>query len=144
MHVIRLPLIFVALIAVLIVSRQSEAGHHNHAGVDTKNPVRLAGTVTKVEWINPHVWITIDAKKAGAATQVWRIAAAPLNVLAHRGLTKETLSAGIEVQVQVYPAQDGSYRGDGRNLALPNGKVISLEAVSVDGNTVFSKSPSVK
>ena len=69
-------------------------GHHNAAGFDTTKRVKLHGSVTRVEWINPHAWIHIAVKTANGVTEAWRVETATPGLLLRRGLTKESLSVG--------------------------------------------------
>jgi hypothetical protein len=101
--------------------------HHAFAAeFDANKPVKLRGTVTKMEWINPHAWIHIDVKKADGSTETWMIEAGTPNTLLRRGFTKDSLKAGTEVLVDGYQSKDGSLRANGRNLTLPDGQTLFL------------------
>jgi Family of unknown function (DUF6152) len=71
----------------------SEVGHHNSAGFDTQNLVNLRGTITSVQWINPHAWIQIAVKAPAGGVEDWMIEVAPPSILVRRGLTKDSLKA---------------------------------------------------
>jgi hypothetical protein len=102
-------------------------GHHAFAAeFDAKKPVKLTGKVTKVEWINPHAWIHIDAKNADGTTTEWMIEAGTPNTLFRRGFTKDSLTIGTEIVVDGYQAKDGSYRANGRDLTFPDGRKLFL------------------
>ena len=83
----------VALFVVLAV-RPAFAHHAFAAEFDAKRPVKLQGTVTKMEWINPHAWIHIDVKKPDGTVEEWMIEAGTPNTLLRRGFTKDSLKAG--------------------------------------------------
>jgi hypothetical protein len=105
----------------------SVAAHHAFAAeFDAKKPVSFKGTVTKMEWINPHTWLHVDVKKTDGTVENWAIEAGTPNVLFRRGFTKESLLPGTEVVVEGYQAKDGSHRANGRNLTLPDGKMLFL------------------
>ncbi|PYR66046.1 MAG: hypothetical protein DMG20_13675, partial [Acidobacteria bacterium] len=89
-------------------------------------PVKLRGTVTKMEWINPHTWIYLDVKKPDGTVEEWMVEAGTPNTLLRRGFTKDSLKAGTEVLVDGYQSKDGSLRANGRDLTLPDGKTLFL------------------
>jgi hypothetical protein len=117
----------VALFVVLAV-RPAFAHHAFAAEFDAKKPVKLQGTVTKMEWINPHAWIHIDVKKPDGTVEEWMIEAGTPNTLLRRGFTKDSLKAGTVVMVDGYQSKDGSLRANGRDITLPNGKTLFLGA----------------
>ena len=105
----------------------SVSAHHAFAAeFDAKKPVSFKGTVTKMEWINPHTWLHVDVKKADGTVENWAIEAGTPNVLFRRGFTKESLLPGTEVVIEGYQSKDGTHRANGRNLTLPNGKMLFL------------------
>jgi hypothetical protein len=105
----------------------SVSAHHAFAAeFDAKKPVNFKGTVTKMEWINPHTWLHVDVKKTDGTVENWAIEAGTPNVLFRRGFTKESLLPGTEVVIEGYQAKDGSHRANGRNLTLPDGKMLFL------------------
>jgi len=118
----------VALAAGLLLGAAASAfAHHAFAAeFDSKKPVKLRGTVTKMEWINPHTWIYMDVKKDDGSVDEWMIEAGTPNTLLRRGFTRESLKAGTVVLVDGYQSKDGSLRANGRNLTLPNGQTLFL------------------
>jgi hypothetical protein len=107
--------------------------HHAFAAeFDAKKPIKLRGTVTKMEWINPHAWIHIDVKKADGSVEEWMIEAGTPNTLLRRGFTKDSLKAGTEVLVDGYQSKDGSLRANGRDITLPDGKTLFLGSSAPD------------
>ena len=111
---------------LLLAAAPALAHHAFAAEFDAKKPVKLRGTVTKMEWINPHAWIHIDVKKPDGAVEEWMIEAGTPNTLLRRGFTKQSLLAGTEVIVDGYQSKDGSLRANGRDLTLPNGHILFL------------------
>ena len=118
----------IALAAGLLLGAAASAfAHHAFAAeFDAKKPVKLRGTVTKMEWINPHTWIYMDVKKDDGTVDEWMIEAGTPNTLLRRGFTRESLKAGTVVLVDGYQSKDGSLRANGRNLTLPNGQTLFL------------------
>jgi len=122
-----------ALALLLFLSVKPVLAHHAFAAeFDAKKPVKLRGTVTKMEWINPHAWIHIDVKKADGTVEEWMIEAGTPNTLLRRGFTKDSLKAGTEVVVDGYQSKDGSLRANGRDITLPNGQTLFLGSSSPD------------
>lgn len=102
------------------------AHHAFSAEYDSTKPLTLRGTVTKVEWINPHSWITIEVKKPNAPSQIWEIEAGAPNAMFRRGFTKDSLPLGTEIVVDGYLAKNGKQRANGRDLTFPDGKKLFL------------------
>jgi len=101
--------------------------HHAFASeFDAKRPIKVTGTVTKMEWINPHAWMHVDVKKADGSVEKWMIETGTPNTLLRRGLTKNSLLPGTEVVVDGYQSKDGSLRANGRDVTLPNGQTLFL------------------
>jgi hypothetical protein len=116
-----------AMSLALLGMAVSVSAHHAFAAeFDANKPVNFKGTVTKMEWTNPHCWLHVDIKKPDGSVENWAVEAGTPNVLFRRGFTKDSLLPGTEVMVDGYQAKDGSHRANGRNLTLPNGKMLFL------------------
>jgi hypothetical protein len=99
------------------------SGHHAFAAeFDATKPIKLRGTVARMEWINPHSWIHLDVKKPDGKVERWMIEGGPPNALYRRGFTKDSLPIGIEILVEGFRAKDGSLKGNGRDLTFPDGR----------------------
>lgn len=118
--------VFALSMAILGGVTSASAHHAFAAEFDAKKPVNFKGTVTKMEWINPHAWLHVEVKKPDGTVENWAIEAGTPNVLYRRGFTKESLLPGTEIVVDGYQAKDGSHRANGRSLTLPNGKTLFL------------------
>jgi hypothetical protein len=122
-----------ALVALLILAVAPASAHHAFAAeFDAKKPIKLQGTVTKMEWINPHAWIHIDVKKTDGTVEEWMIEAGTPNTLLRRGLTRDSLKKGTEIVVDGYQSKDGSLRANGRDVTLPDGKTLFLGSSAPD------------
>ena len=122
-----------ALVLLLVLAVRPALAHHAFAAeFDAKKPIKLRGTVTKMEWINPHAWIHIDVKKTDGTVDEWMIEAGTPNTLLRRGFTKDSLKAGTEVIVDGYQSKDGSLRANGRDITLPNGQTLFLGSSAPD------------
>jgi Family of unknown function (DUF6152) len=98
-----------------------DAHHAFAAEFDSTKPVKLRGTVTKMEWINPHAWLHLDVKKQDGSVEKWMIEAGPPGALVRRGWKRDSVVPGTEVFVEGYQAIDGSTRANGRDVTLPDG-----------------------
>ena len=113
--------------ALLALAATPVLAHHAfNAEFDANRPVKFRGTVTKMEWVNPHAWIHIAVKKPDGTMEDWMIEAGTPNTLFRRGLTKQSLQPGMEVIVDGYQSKDGALRANGRDLTLPNGQTLFL------------------
>lgn len=113
--------------AVLLVATLPAWAHHSFASeYDADKPAKLQGTVKKVEWINPHSWITIDVKGANGTVQTWEIEAGAPNAMFRRGFNKNSLPLGTEIVVTGYLAKNGLRRLNGRDLTFPDGRKLFM------------------
>ena len=111
----------------LILVTTSVAAHHAFAAeFDAKQPVTMKGTITNVEWVNPHVWLHLDVKTPDGKTEAWAIEGGTPNVLFRRGFTRKSIAPGTEVIVDGYRAKDGARRANGRSVTLEDGKKLFL------------------
>src|SRR5499427_5224596 len=121
------------LAALLSPASAPLAAHHAfNSEFDANRPVKFRGTVTKMDWVNPHAWIHIDVKKPDGTVDEWMIEAGTPNTLLRRGFTKDSLKAGTEVIVDGYQSKDGSLRANGRDITLPDGKTLFLGSSAPD------------
>jgi hypothetical protein len=101
--------------------------HHSFAAeFDSNKPLNLTGTVSRLEWVNPHVWIHITVKQPNGTTENWAIEGGTPNTLYRRGVTKAMLPIGTQIVVNGFQAKDGSKRANGRDMKLADGKSLFL------------------
>jgi hypothetical protein len=107
-------------------ARAVNAHHAFAAEFDANQPVTLRGTVTRVEWINPHTWIHIDVKNTDGSVAEWMIEGGTPNTLLRNGVDRKSLPAGTEIVVDGYKAKSGLNRANGRDITLADGRKLQL------------------
>ena len=106
----------------VLLSAVPLAAHHSFAAeYDAKKPATLTGTVTRVEWTNPHVRFYINVKDQAGTVTEWELTMGAVNGLLRRGWTKNMLEPGDTVTVDGYCATDGSHLANARIVTLSNG-----------------------
>jgi hypothetical protein len=118
--------------ALLLSAAPAWAHHAFAAEFDAARPVKFKGTVTKMEWINPHAWIHIEVKGEDGQVTPWMIEAAAPNALLRRGWTKNSLLAGTEILVEGYQAKDGANRANGSVITFTDGKKLFVGSSAGD------------
>jgi len=123
------------LLGMLLAACMGSAGvsaHHSFAAeFDIKKPVEFRGKVIKVELINPHSWIHLEVTDSNGAKEIWMIEGGSPNQLFRKGITKNSIPIGTELQVVGYQARDGAKRAVGRTLKLANGESLFFETTPI-------------
>ena len=123
----KLSVVVAGAVVLLNVTAAPVPAHHAFAAeFDADKPIHLEGTVTKMEWINPHAWVHIDVEKEDGSVEKWMIEGGTPNTLLRRGFTKNSVLPGTKIVVNGYQAKDGSLKGNGRDLTFPDGRKLFM------------------
>ena len=129
----RTRLVLMLVGGVLLATLPAGAHHSFAAEFDVNQPVTLNGTLTKMEWLNPHGWIYIDVAQPDGKIVNWAIEAGAPTALLRRGLRKTDFPAGIEVVVEGYRAKGGAPRANGKTVKFKDGRNFFLGAGDAPG-----------
>jgi hypothetical protein len=116
--------IVVAVFSLLLAATPVAAHHAFAAEFDVNQPVKVKGTLTKVEWVNPHAWIYVDVKGADGKVVNWHFELGPPNALFRLGWKKDSIPTGIEVEITGYRAKSAEAVANGRSITLPDGREL--------------------
>jgi hypothetical protein len=116
--------LFVGAVLVLAASQIGFAHHSFAAEFDVNKPVTLTGTVTKVEWGNPHIWVYLDVKNERGVAQPWQCEGGAPNTLTRNGWSKDSLKANESITIDGFLAKDGSKTCNLRLVKLPDGRSV--------------------
>jgi hypothetical protein len=115
----------VIAVAVLMSLAMPAFAHHSAiAEYDLEKPVKVTGTVTRVEWSNPHIWFYVDVKNPDGTVTNWGFSGGAPGVLQRRGISRTSMKIGDQVVVQGFRAKDGSSNGSGDVVTFTDGRRV--------------------
>jgi hypothetical protein len=127
------PETFRLLALALTLAGAPAYAHHSFAAeYSMDQPITLKGTLTKIEWTNPHSWIYIDVKGDDGKVTNWAVEFGAPNALLRRGLRKSDFPTGVEVVVKGYRAKDASATVNGTSVKLPDGRSLYTGSAESD------------
>ena len=119
----------------MLLNTQTNGHHAFSSEFDIDRPIRLRGTITRMEWVNPHTWLHITAAIEDGTTQEWMLEGGTPNTLLRAGLTQQILLPGTEILVRGYQSKDPDCipkcRGSGRDITFADGSNIFMGSSGV-------------
>lgn len=110
---------FLAIVTTPVLAHHSFAAEY-----DSAQPIKVTGTLAKVEWTNPHVWFYLDVKDDKGAVTTWGFSGGPPGVLQRRGISKSVLKVGARIVVEGFRARDGSNNATGGTVTFLDGRRV--------------------
>lgn len=116
---------FFALFLAACLAPVAVLAHHSFAAeFDDTKPVKITGTVTKVEWTNPHIWYFVDVKNPDGTVTNWGFAGGAPGQLMRRGIFKDAVKIGSVVIVEGFRAKDGSANASSGRVTFADGRMV--------------------
>ena len=115
---------FCVSFCALLAAMPAAAHHAFAAEFDTDRPVKVRGTITKIEWVNPHAWLYVDVKSPDGKVVNWHFELGPTNALFRLGWKKDTIPVGTEVEITGFRAKSMEAVANGRSIILPDGREL--------------------
>jgi hypothetical protein len=128
------PKLFVSLVTVFLAALPLLAHHPFSAEYDWKQPVTLTGTVSKLDWANPHAHLYLDAKDADGTVKNWTFELGGINALTSAGWSKDIVKAGDIVTIEAWLSKSQRNVANVKSIKLPNGRELSGGSSIVDPN----------
>ncbi len=117
--------LIVCMAGLLLAAALPLLAHHSFAAeYDGNAKLTLKGTIAKIDWMNPHIWIYIDAKDDAGKITRWQCEGGPPNSLTRNGWTKDAVKTGDEVTIEGFRAKDGTNTCNSRSIKMPDGRTV--------------------
>jgi hypothetical protein len=121
----RMSTLLIAILVAASTAAPAQAHHSFAAMYDGTKPVRLVGTLSKIEWTNPHSYIYVVVKNPDGTSTEWAGEAAGPGALSRRGFKKGSIKIGDTIIIDGFLAKSGAKIVDARRVTLPNGQIVN-------------------
>lgn len=122
--ILKLRAAIIVAVVLLATSLSAFAHHAFSAEFDVDKPVTLNGVVSKLDWINPHVYITLDVKDKDGKTETWSLESWPTGILHKSGISKDMIKEGTPLTILGYRAKDGKNLAYVRKFTWSDGRSV--------------------
>ena len=117
--------LFICSILIAFAAATPAFAHHSFAAeFDEAKPVKVTGVVTKVEWMNPHIWLYVDEKQPDGSVTNWGFSGGAPGQLMRRGISRDSIKVGMTVSVEGFRAKDGSHNASGGKVTFTDGRSV--------------------
>jgi Family of unknown function (DUF6152) len=133
---VRMPRNPVAIsLAGILLLAGAAWGHHSFAAeFDSRKPISITGVITKLDWVNPHAYVYLDARDASGATVHWSFQTLPPSMMRARGVTRDLFVIGQTVTISGFGAKDGTKSlGWIKRIQYADGRVLQMTAPEDEG-----------
>ena len=123
------------VLAVITSAALPVVAHHSFAAeFDADKKVTLKGNVTKLDWMNPHIWLYLDVKDEKGVATKWQCEGGPPNTLTRNGWTKSAIKIGDMITIDGTLAKDGSKTCNASRVSLPDGRRVFAGSSNPEAN----------
>src|SRR5690349_9532709 len=116
--------LLVGVVGLLFAMMPASAHHAFAAEFDAKKGIKVSGTITKLEWSNPHAWLYVDVKDDSGKVTNWSFELGSPNGLVREGWRRSSLKEGDHVTIEGFLAKDGSNTANAHSVTLPDGRKV--------------------